>query len=110
MEDYSKNGGGGGGGGCCTKLIRVLSVMLKNKHKQKLKQDCSLYRIFMAERCFWRRDDAHNYSNFLHLTEFNKMRQRTRRNSGMCKRDLNNLDIQAHRTIANALPNCLTEI
>ena len=26
--------------------------MLKNKRKQKLKQDCSLYRIFMAERFF----------------------------------------------------------
>ena len=44
MEDYKKKVASS------TKLIRVLSVILKNKQKQKLKQYCSLYRIFMAER------------------------------------------------------------
>ena len=44
MADYKKKVASS------TKLIRVLSVILKNKQKQKLKQYCSLYRIFKAER------------------------------------------------------------
>ena len=33
---------------------------------------------FYGRTIFGRRDDAHNYSNFLHLTEFNEIRERTR--------------------------------
>ena len=56
-----------------------LSVILKKKTETETKTRLFTLPNFYGRTMFWRRDDAHNYSNFLHLTEFNKMRERTRR-------------------------------
>ena len=61
----------------CTSMGTICHTKTQTETETKTK----LFTLpnFYGPTIFWRRDDAHNYSNFLHLTEFNKMRERTRR-------------------------------
>ena len=96
MEDYKKR---------CQLYQTNTGTICHTKKQTETETKTKLFTLpnFYGRTIFWRRDDAHNYSNFL-LNGINKMRERTRRNSGRCKTDVNNLDIEADRTIANAFP------